>query len=85
MKSKLDLAIFPVFILALVLTFFNNDKEFDYSNKIGVYSISCTPAKFLLTDIDTTKQIAPLFENIGNHSYKVSTKKIWHKNSLTKA
>ncbi|WOD44273.1 tetratricopeptide repeat protein [Hwangdonia lutea] len=32
------------------------------------------PAKFVLTDVDSTKQISPLFENLGNHSYKVSTK-----------
>ena len=75
MKTKFDLAIFHNFYTSsLYFTFFNNNEEFDYSNRIGVNSISCTPAKFLLTDVDTTKQIAPLFENIGNHSYKVSTK-----------
>ncbi|GAA4269563.1 hypothetical protein GCM10022257_16640 [Hyunsoonleella aestuarii] len=51
-----------------------NDKDdFEYPKRIGSNAISCTPAKFLLTDVDTTKQIAPLFENIGDHSYKVST------------
>lgn len=74
MKTKLDLVVLPFFVLAIALTFFNNNEDFEYSIKIGANSIKCTPAKFLLTDIDTTKQIAPLFKNIGNHSYAVSTK-----------
>ncbi|WP_350292313.1 hypothetical protein [uncultured Croceitalea sp.] len=35
--------------------------------------IKCTTAKFLLTDIDSTKQISPLFENLGNHSFLITT------------
>ncbi len=35
--------------------------------------IKCTVAKFMLTDVDTTQQIAPLFENLGNHSFTIST------------
>jgi tetratricopeptide (TPR) repeat protein len=74
MKTKLYLATFSLFILALLFLFFLKEEEFDYSNKIGANSISCMPVKFALTDIDTTKQIAPLFDNIGTHSYTVSTK-----------
>lgn len=32
----------------------------------------CTPAAFLLSDVDTTRQIAPLFENLGNYHFAVS-------------
>lgn len=75
MQTKLDLTVFPIFILAIVFIFSKSEAEFDYSNKIGTYSMSCTPAKFLLSPIiDSTKQIAPLFENLGNHRYTVSTK-----------
>ncbi|UJH66510.1 tetratricopeptide repeat protein [Allomuricauda sp. SCSIO 65647] len=35
--------------------------------------LKCTVAKFMLTDVDTTQQIAPLFENLGNHSFAIST------------
>lgn len=35
--------------------------------------IKCTVAKFMLTDVDTTQQIAPLFENLGSHSFAIST------------
>ncbi|SDM31781.1 tetratricopeptide repeat protein [Kriegella aquimaris] len=36
--------------------------------------VKCTPAKFLLTDVDTTKQISPLFNNLGNLNFTISTK-----------
>ncbi|GMN09426.1 hypothetical protein MTsPCn9_01180 [Croceitalea sp. MTPC9] len=35
--------------------------------------IKCTTAKFLLDDIDSTKQISPLFENLGNHGFPITT------------
>ena len=37
--------------------------------------IKCTTAKFLLNDIDSTKQIAPLFKNLGNHGFSITTSK----------
>ena len=36
-------------------------------------SIKCTVAKYLLSDVDTTKQISPLFENLGNLHLGIST------------
>lgn len=36
--------------------------------------VKCTPAKFLLADVDTTKQISPLFNNLGNLNFTISTK-----------
>jgi tetratricopeptide (TPR) repeat protein len=37
--------------------------------------IQCTVAKFILNDIDSTKQIAPLFTGLGDLSYPISTEK----------
>ncbi|KAB1069387.1 tetratricopeptide repeat protein [Tamlana haliotis] len=73
MKSKLIIFLASL-IPILFLTFNpNSNDSFDYSRKVGTNAISCTPAKFMLTGVDTTKQIAPLFENLGNHSFKVTT------------
>ena len=75
MKTKLDVLIFSLFTITLLI--FPLEKkvaEFDYTKKAGMNPISCTSTKFLLADVDTTKQIAPLFDNIGTHSFKVSTK-----------
>ncbi len=38
-------------------------------------SIKCTVAKYLLSDVDTTKQISPLFENLGNLHTAITTNK----------
>ncbi|MBP0903289.1 tetratricopeptide repeat protein [Mariniflexile gromovii] len=75
MKTKLIL-LFTSMILASAFLYKtrSNEDSFDYSKKIGVNAMSCTTAKFLLKNVDTTKQIAPLFENLGNHTYVVSTK-----------
>ncbi|PKQ46331.1 tetratricopeptide repeat protein [Confluentibacter flavum] len=74
MKTKPIILFTFVMLLATFFYKISPDKALDYPRKIGSNSISCTPAKFLLDNIDTTKQIAPLFENLGNHTYKVSTK-----------
>ncbi|AXP79447.1 Tetratricopeptide repeat protein [Mariniflexile rhizosphaerae] len=74
MKTKLTVLFTTIILLATISYKIRNVDTFDYSKKIGRNSISCTPAKFLLENIDTTKQIAPLFENLGNHTYKVNTK-----------
>lgn len=74
MKFKVGLILLTVTTLICILFLqFNKEDEFDYSKQVGMNYIKCMPAKFLLTDVDTTKQISPLFENLGNHSYKVST------------
>lgn len=74
MKTKLDLLLFSLFSFSLIFLLNHNKERVNFPNKIGANAISCTPAKFLLTDVDTTKQIAPFFENLGTHSYKISTK-----------
>ncbi|WP_055442335.1 tetratricopeptide repeat protein [Lacinutrix himadriensis] len=75
MKTKLNLFLFSLLTVTLMSLFLlNKEEEIDYSKKYGMNVIKCTPATFLLEDVDTTKQISPLFENLGNHAYKVSTK-----------
>ncbi|WP_250434476.1 tetratricopeptide repeat protein [Hanstruepera flava] len=72
MKNKsLPIVLFLVIVCSLF--FINYQSQTDYPDKVGMNFIKCTPAEFLLTDIDTTKQIAPLFDNLGSHSFKVST------------
>ncbi|MFL0353597.1 tetratricopeptide repeat protein [Xanthomarina sp. GH4-25] len=74
MNFKVGLIFFTILsIIGFLFYQFNKEEAFDYSKKVGMNAIKCTPAKFLLTNVDTTKQISPLFENLGNHNYKVST------------
>lgn len=47
----------------------------DVPSKLAYNFVKCTPAKFLLTALDTTKQISPLFENLGNLHFSISTEK----------
>lgn len=44
------------------------------SQQASFAPLKCTVAKFMLTGVDSTRQIAPLFENLGNHHFKISTK-----------
>lgn len=74
MKTKLTILFTTIILLTTISYKIRNVDTFDYSKKVGVNSISCTTTKFLLKNIDTTKQIAPLFENLGTHTYNVSTK-----------
>ncbi|WP_370478211.1 tetratricopeptide repeat protein [Tamlana flava] len=73
MKIKLAILFTSIVVLFTLLFKISPEETYDYSKKIGANSISCTPANFLLKNVDTTKQIAPLFENLGTHAYKVST------------
>ncbi|MCA0932595.1 hypothetical protein LCM02_09035 [Lutimonas saemankumensis] len=76
MKSKLNLYIFILSSLIILVLFFKI--RFSDSNltvkKIGMNPIKCTPSTFLLEDVDSTRQIAPLFENLGSHEFKITTK-----------
>lgn len=75
MKSKAN-----VFIIAgafLMLLFFlipsTQKKQQDPSQLASFGAIKCTVAKFLLEGVDTTQQISPLFENLGNLHYPITT------------
>ncbi len=75
MKTKLS--IISISIVLLTLVYFTSSKltenELEDSPKIAMNFIKCTSTKFLIEDIDTTKQISPLFENLGNYNVTIST------------
>ena len=77
MKKKSGLIIIAIGLLALVyfLPGQIGEKNLDHSQKASFYSIKCTVAKYLLSDVDTTQQISPLFENLGNLSFPITTSK----------
>ncbi|NND52061.1 MAG: hypothetical protein HKN54_06630 [Flavobacteriaceae bacterium] len=75
MKSKTNIAFLSALIIPLLIfvVFSLRTKEEDPSSKLGYNFIKCTPAKYMLEDVDTTKQISPLFENLGKHNFSIST------------
>lgn len=77
MKTKWLLVILTLVLLgiAIILVGKMKDEEFNFSEEplIAYSFIKCAPAKFQLKDIDTTKQMAPLFENLGTHTFRIST------------
>ncbi len=75
MKTKLItwslLAIATLLLYSSLNPSLNNTHKED--EKVAMNFIKCTPSKFLLEGVDTTKQISPLFENLGNHQVVIST------------
>jgi len=76
MKTKLGIAMGALALLLVAQLLFLGQKEQPSENyqRAGYNFIPCTIANFLLKDVDTTQQIAPLFENLGNLEFKISTK-----------
>ena len=76
MKSKANIILVSVIIVVLV--YFTINKPFktapQSSPKLAMNFIKCTSAKYLLEAVDTTKQISPLFNNLGNLHFSISTK-----------
>jgi tetratricopeptide (TPR) repeat protein len=76
MKTKLNLFLLSISIVVVALIYL----KVDHNNKIrlpekaGMKLITCTSAKFMLDDIDSTRQVAPLFDNLGDHTFKIDTK-----------
>jgi tetratricopeptide (TPR) repeat protein len=52
---------------------FTEHKEVS-TKEVAYNFVKCTSAKFMLGVVDTTKQLSPLFENLGSYSYGISTK-----------
>ncbi|MEE9364966.1 MAG: hypothetical protein V3U92_20380 [Cellulophaga sp.] len=75
MKTKKYVILSVVGIVTLLYFFGNrtNDKQERVRSEASFNFIKCTVAKYLLKDIDTTQQIAPLFENLGNLNFTIST------------
>ena len=74
MKTKISYLLAGVILIALGVIYLENtsENEIDPSQKASFYSIKCTVAKYLF-EVDTTKQIAPLFKNLGDLHFPVST------------
>jgi tetratricopeptide (TPR) repeat protein len=76
MKSKVNLILLSVIVA--VLAYFTLNKTLitpaPSSPKLAMSFVKCTAAKYLLEAIDTTKQISPLFNNLGNLHFSISTK-----------
>jgi len=76
MQKKKSLGLLIVSLLILV-HFINKNSEGSKTSNYQKASFSftkCTPTKFMLDVVDTTQQIAPLFNNLGNLNFSISTK-----------
>lgn len=76
MRTKLVATLIVIFVSVLAYfslntSVFNNQVV---QEKVALNFIKCTPTKFLLENVDTTRQISPLFDNLGNHSVAIGTK-----------
>lgn len=76
MKTKLTLAITVLALLTAVhfLTKNSSNNAFKNQQKASFSFIKCTPTTYLLEVVDSTQQIAPLFENLGDLTYAITTK-----------
>lgn len=74
MKTRISLGILGVSLLML-FHFMNENSNGnkDYQNASFNFT-KCVPAKFMLGFVDTTQQISPLFTNLGNLHFPISTK-----------
>lgn len=74
MKTNARFGILAVSVCAVIFLLTPNaEKGAVPPQNASFYSIKCTVAKYLLSDVDTTRQIAPLFQNLGKLSYPIST------------
>ncbi len=76
MKMKISLGILAIALLMLI-HFMNENSNGNTSKNYQKASFSftkCMPTKFMLDIVDTTQQISPLFTNLGNLHYPISTK-----------
>ena len=74
MKKRHGYLLIGVVLIVLGYVYFgpSHQKDIDASQKASFYGIKCTVAKYLF-EADTTRQIAPLFENLGDLHFPVST------------
>lgn len=76
MKAKIGLIVLGTSFLML-LHFMNSDsngnRNSNYQNASFSF-VKCTPTKFMLDVIDSTQQISPLFNNLGNLHFPISSK-----------
>jgi len=75
MKSKANIILTGIIVLLLSYFTFNKPSKAipETSPKLAMNFVKCTSTKFLLEAVDTTKQISPLFNNLGNLHFSIST------------
>ncbi len=76
MKTKIGLVIIGLGLVVAVhfITKSNTSKASENYQNASFSFIKCTPTKYLLEEVDTTQRISPLFENLGDLSYAITTK-----------
>ncbi len=77
MKSKLG---FALLVLALLIAYYlfaplASNQSGQKRQQASFSFIKCTPTTYLLQITDSTQQIAPLFENLGELDYPITVKK----------
>ena len=75
MKNKRNLLWTALVAVALIIlwTLPERTEEIPKRDKASIGALKCTVAKFLLEPVDSMQQIAPLFENLGDYTFPVST------------
>jgi tetratricopeptide (TPR) repeat protein len=75
MNNKRNLLWIALMALALILFWSlpERTEELPKRNKASIGALKCTVTKFMLGPVDSTKQIAPLFENLGDYSFPITT------------
>ena len=76
MKTKTGLILIAISLLTLVHFLKTDAQKIQTENrqKASFSFIKCTSTKYLLDVVDSTQQIAPLFENLGDLDFKITTK-----------
>lgn len=73
MKNKLYPGILACLVLLAALMIHQTEKTnvLPKRSVASIGALKCTVARFMLETVDSTRQIAPLFENLGTHSLPV--------------
>lgn len=76
MKSieKLLLGAVALLVIAYLLIPNPDERPQEAPQMASMNFVKCTVAKFLLEDVDSTQQIAPLFSGLGDLSYPITSK-----------
>ena len=72
-KSIIALAITSLVIIAYFILNKSKKEIKESTPKLAMNFVKCTAPAFLLEDVDTTKQISPLFNNLGNLHFPITT------------
>ncbi|NKI31876.1 tetratricopeptide repeat protein [Croceivirga thetidis] len=65
--------LFAIFLLVSITILLNEKKKSSERQLASLNFMKCTVANFMLEAVDSTQQIAPIFEGLGNHHLKIST------------